>query len=349
MLSASVGFTGSLARQTGAALNATFGFTSTLSRQIGAVINASIGFAGLIQFHPSTWRIHIAAFMNTMNTAMSKQTDRPLQAQSGFAGLLNRRFPVSFNAVMALFNAFWSAVTFRYVRIGRPIRLFGCSPFGPSRIITASNALTLFEQPSFIPMIFAGSVLNVRGSNPNEPALPLYEPNSSTIWSPTGTPDGFNLLGRAAQPGQLLVAPGTGKLSGKTYYAVASGTVSVPQSASGAALNLVLSQNYYFTPSSMHTDTMATLSAPQTIPIGDSSWSLTCRLEGNNKGNGILVGTYTITIGGVSSSGSFASNVNPTSEPIIQLSLGAQFAGTISDPEQFEIDMMQFELQQERL
>lgn len=151
------------------------------------------------------------------------------------------------------------------------------------------------------------------------------------------TADHSTALGQKTMPGNLLVGGPTGY---PTYFAVASGTVTIPATASGQTFNLLLCQNY-FTP--ILSDPMAT-STPQSLAVGTFPWTLIARINGNGKGNGILISDYNVIINGVIFSGTLASNQNNIFESVLQLSLAAQFTGALGGSDQFQATLNQFEL-----
>jgi hypothetical protein len=229
------------------------------------------------------------------------------------------------------------------------IRTWATSLTNRALLFAKASGLTLFFEPSFVP----GTNEGIK----EQQFIPAY--NAGLVlppsWSPKGTADSWGLLGRSAMPGELLVAPGNGSLSGKIYYLVAAGDVQMPASATGSSFNPVLSQNYFSNPTpsgqpgsiQVVSDTLATLPSPVVLAANRfASWSMICQLLGNGKGNGILTCNYSIAINGiVSSTGTFSSNRNPHREPQIQLSLGMQFAGSVSGSDTFQSTLVQFEIQ----
>lgn len=104
-----------------------------------------------------------------------------------------------------------------------------------------------------------------------------------------GTADGWGDLGQIAMPAELLVAPGSGGLSGRTYYVVAGGDITI---------------------------------APSTKAV----WSLICVLTGSGRNNGLLRADTIVNAQSVQVA---YSNRNPFVEPKLQLSLGVSLQGSL--------------------
>jgi hypothetical protein len=174
---------------------------------------------------------------------------------------------------------------------------------------------------------------------------------SRRIAQPTvGTADGFGLLGFWEMPNQLLVVPGAGRLSGEIYTVYASGYMVIPDSFLSPTVNLLLEQNYFSNPDPDGTvnsivvqrDAVASVGTAISLTPGSViPWSLVCRLQGARK-NGIISGSYNITVDCVSYTGVLSSNRNPRIEPIIQLSLGVDFSGQNIGSDDFKARMTQF-------
>lgn len=105
-----------------------------------------------------------------------------------------------------------------------------------------------------------------------------------------GTPDGWGDLGNMAMPRELLLAPGSGGLSGRQYYVVAGGDMTI---------------------------------TPSTKVV----WSMICRLNGNGRNNGLLRADTLVNGQSVQV---LYSNRNPFVEPKLQLSLGVNLQGSFS-------------------
>ena len=86
--------------------------------------------------------------------------------------------------------------------------------------------------------------------------------------------------------------------------------------------------------------------APVSLMPGVWPWSVVCKLSGNGRTNGILISDYTITVNGVSQSGTAYSNRNPNQEPKLQFSLNASVAGSLNSPQLFYAYLTQFEIQE---
>ena len=217
------------------------------------------------------------------------------------------------------------------------LREFGVTLSNPAYLDTNSNTLQLFHQPSFLPNVNAGSVLPPR-------------------WSTPGTPDNQGFQGRVQAPGELLVAPDNLRLSGKVYTVTAQGMVFIPASAVSPTVNIILSQNYFGFGQAQVIDTLFTLVSPTALVPGTmNSWTLIATLAGNGVGTPVVSCAGRLWIGGTQYYGSGYS-INPPQtisghsrpsrhrEPIIQLSLGVQFGGTISGPDLFQAYLTKFEM-----
>jgi hypothetical protein len=117
-----------------------------------------------------------------------------------------------------------------------------------------------------------------------------------------GTADGWGDLGRIISPSELLRAPGSGGLSGRAYYVVAGGDVTIS-------------------------------------PFTKATWSMICRLTGSGRNNGLLRADTMVNGQSVQV---LYSNRNPFAEPKLQLSLGVSIQGSFSGVpsvtlQQFEI------------
>lgn len=214
------------------------------------------------------------------------------------------------------------------------LRDFGCTYQYPAYIATTGNDLVLFDQPSFIPNVSAGTVMPPQ-------------------WNTPGTPEGFNLLGRRQMAGQLLVAPGTGSLNGKIYRVFATGTIIIPPDAIDGAFNLVMNENYFMaSPSGALTppvsDTLFTIGnnpLPASIVGNVVGWQLYATLAGNGIGTSALASAGILYVGGNQYTGNGFSNRLKNREPIIQLSFGVQFSGTPGRVP-FQALLNQFQIQQ---
>ena len=93
-------------------------------------------------------------------------------------------------------------------------------------------------------------------------------------------------------------------------------------------------------------NTIATIAAPVALNHGTVSWSLACTLRDNGVHNSFLEGSFIFLIDQVQFSGVLQVRVPGNEEPQLQLSLGAQFGGSVSGSDRFQIRATQFELQQ---
>ena len=201
---------------------------------------------------------------------------------------------------------------------------FGASPQNQAYVATNKNSLMLFAQPTF-------------GSNRN---TTVFQPP----WNPQGTPNSFGYQGRIQFPGLLLVAPGTGSLNGKVYKILVIGTVVIPSSASGAGFSLILNENYFAYGVAPISDSLFTFVSPTGLAPGNYSFSMTATLSG--AGTGALSCAGVLTLNGAQYFGSGYSNRLQNQEPIIQLSLGVSFAGSVSGQDVFEASIAKFQMLQ---
>jgi hypothetical protein len=345
VLSAALGFSGAVSKQVNAVLSAAFGFGASLSKQTSAVLSAAFSFVGnvfkqtgvvltgsMTIFNATlvSAKLRLMTILASMGFSAqqsrqisvplagqlslraqtSKSTARSLASSFGFTGasVNNRPYQRAYNATMSAFSTAWSFILTHFVPQTTPSIILPPSSvvfdnFNLPAVISRSAGSELFTGATFVQ-----------------------------------TADHSTDLGQRLMPSVLLVGGPSGYL---TYFVVASGSVTIPATASGQTFNLLLNQNY-FTPLAS-TDPMAT-STPQSLAVGTFPWSLICRISGNGKRNGILVSEYNITINGVQTSGTLASNQNSIFESVLQLSLAAQFTGTLGGSDQFQALMTKFEL-----
>lgn len=199
--------------------------------------------------------------------------------------------------------------------------------FGTAVLETNLNTLQLFRQSTFIPNVNAGTV-------------------TPPTWSTPGTPDGFNYQGRVQFPGELLVAPGNGSLSGKIYKVVAQGRIFVPISAVNPSFNLIVNQNYFAFNTAPIADTLFSLKAPVLLTPGTTvGFSLISTLAGNGVHTGALSSAGILAVDGDAPRyGSGFSSRLVGREPIIQLSLGFQFNGSLDSGDMFQVFLNKFEM-----
>ena len=269
--------------------------------------------------------IPLSALASALFGAQTKLTSHGIVASAmAFSGSLNKFTQKFLNAVSSAWNAILQAIkttpvvppapaVFKPIHIGQVIARFGINSSNPPEVDEFSSATQFFSRtaapfPSFL-----------------------------------ATPDNWGSLGQRAMGGELLIAPGSGSLSGNIYYAVMGGDITIPASASNVGLSITLFENYFTQAGpSISTQSDPLVISPVSVTPGSTIlWSVVCRLSGNSPRNGILKAEQIINgqPGGV-----MYSNFNPSVEPKIQLSLGVNLQGSGSDSPQ--IRLLQFELQQ---
>lgn len=350
-LQAAFGFVMTIAKQTGVTLQSALGFSASAVKQVGVSLSASMKFSGVL----SQTKSKLVAFLASMGfvAAGSRQTSKPVPASSSFSAVLpkktnrsmsatltlsasaNKIYPKAFAAVMATLSAVWTTIYQPFVPVvvytpaslGTVTSPFGVSSTNPAIVHTRSAGLQTFNQPDRLSIPGFGH--------------PRF-----------GTPNGSGLQGHFAMPGQLLVLPGNGKLNGASCQIVAGGDFTIPSSGVTPTISFSLNQNYFTNPTPSGNASSIVIKSDQlakspavSVPVGGATWQLICKLSGN-RGQGILIGDYVLTINGQVSTGQLYSNLNPTIEPNIQLSLAVQFGGAVSGPDVFQARMMQFEIQQ---
>lgn len=206
------------------------------------------------------------------------------------------------------------------------LRDFGVSTKAPAYLSTSGTGLTLFHQPSFLPGVSAGTV-------------------TPPAWSTIGMPDGVNYQGRVQAPGELLVGPENGGLSGKIYTVVAQGMIFVPSSAINPSFNLIINQNYFTFNAAQITDSLFSVNPYISLTPGTMvGFSLTATLAGNGLRSGVLSCAGALTVNGVSYYGNGFSNRLVGREPLVQLSLGLQFNESLSGGDTYQAFLSKFEL-----
>lgn len=209
------------------------------------------------------------------------------------------------------------------------LRDFGTMYSAPAYLATASNALQLFHQTTFIPNVNPGTVTPPR-------------------WSTPGTPDSFNYQGRVQMPGEVMSPPGTGSLNGKIYKVKADGMVFVPQSAVNASFNIVLNQNYTSYGYAVVSDTLFSMTSQVPVAAGTMvGWSLSATLAGNGVGNPVLSCAGVMYVDGVQYVGNGFSSRLTNREPIVQLSLGVQFGGALTGPDMYQAFLSTFQIRED--
>ena len=72
-----------------------------------------------------------------------------------------------------------------------------------------------------------------------------------------------------------------------------------------------------------------------------ASWSIVCHLYGNGRHNGALIGNSVLVVNGEFAGGdSRQSDFNPLEEPLVQLSVGVDFVGSVPP----QATLVQFDL-----
>lgn len=224
------------------------------------------------------------------------------------------------------------AFTPYHVPMSSVLRRFGVTSSNPATLLTSRNDLELFVQPQ----------------PPHHTNLDQVQPQPFDGFS--GTADGYGLLGQRAMPRMLLTFPYTGFVSPRPAYFIAGGTLTTPLSASGAGVNVVMNQNYFKAQQQSIvtiSDTLVSITPPAPLIANTFvTWSLlyTLLCGSLNRPLPQIGGSFTLTIGNAVYQGTTVS-VRPEFSPIVSLSLGAQFSGSVSGIDQFRIDLQQLELQ----
>lgn len=203
------------------------------------------------------------------------------------------------------------------------IKDFGASIQRPAYVSTSGTSLQLFYQPTFLPNVNAGS------------SLPPQ-------WSTPGTPDNQGYQGRVQAPGQLLVGPDNLRLSGKIYKIVAQGMIYVPSSAVNPTFSLQMFQNYFAFGQAPIADSLFSGTPIPLNPGTMNGFTLIATLAGNGVSSGVLSSAGILWVGGQQYFGNGFSNRLVGHEPIIQLSLGIQFNGAVTDSENYQAFLSKF-------
>ena len=199
--------------------------------------------------------------------------------------------------------------------------------------------------PSTCQPIVLGKVLRQFGVSCSNPAVILTTSNDFQLFLFNGA--------------QYLIAPADTSLFQRSYWIVAIGNVVVPPSGTNVGLNLALTMKGFsekWQPArAIIDDVMATLSSPNPVPVGTTSWQMVAKVSAiytgdvgpqSDKRGGRLLVDWMISIGGNISEGSSLSNQNPFSEALLYFSLGMQFSGAVSGVDQFKANLFQYETQQ---
>lgn len=213
--------------------------------------------------------------------------------------------------------------------IGNIIRRFGVSENNPAAIVTSGNEFNLFNQP------------RPRTSTNRDEVQPL----AGDCFS--GTADQFGALGYRAMPGLLLTLPSPGVTNPKVpTYVISGGSITIPPSASGASVSIVLNQNYFQAVNQtveIFTNPIGTMITPQSLTPGTYFWNLLFAV--GTQAIGVLGGGF-VTINNVVTG--MVTSVTPFSQfrPTVALSLGVQFGGSVTPPDIFACQLLQHEIQQ---
>lgn len=213
--------------------------------------------------------------------------------------------------------------------IGNIIRRFGVSETNPATIVTSGNGFNLFNQPQ------------PRTSTNKDEVQPLAGDDYS------GTADQFGALGYRAMPKLLLTLPSPGVTNPLVpTYVISGGSITIPASASGASIGIVLNQNYFQAVNQtieILKNPIGTTITPQSLTPGTYFWNLLFALSTSAIGvlGGGFVTINNIVTGMVTSLTQF-SQFRPT----VSLSLGVQFGGSVTSPDQFQCQLFQHEIQQ---
>jgi len=189
--------------------------------------------------------------------------------------IITQSDPLSVNVVPVVSGS--QAGNYQPISIGKVVSTFG---------VNVSNSTE-------IDGIFSGTQFFSRQTPPGDGSF--------------GTADGWGNLGRLAMPLELLVAPRSGTLAGKTYYVVAGGDIQIAASSTKML------------------------------------WSMICRLSQGGSHRNTWLRADTIVNG--SSVSALFSNQNPLVESQIQLSLGLSATGFIPSGT-LQTRLMQFEIQE---
>jgi len=210
---------------------------------------------------------------------------------------------------------------------GRAIQFFGVSPANPAVVSTPSNSAQLFTFDTT-------STGGVR-----------------VLWR---YPDDGNHLGRIAMPGQLLVLPGTGYFRGTQYFVAASGTITIPPSATNSGVSFTMFQNNFLnlTPNSglnIQITSLPLVTLPNFALKANTNsyqWNFIGSLSGAGNSVGVA-GTWNIngTQIGVSGSAIATADEQPSGSKV-QLSLSCQFAGSVQGSDAFQATLSQFEIEE---
>ncbi len=211
---------------------------------------------------------------------------------------------------------------------GRAIQFFGVSPANPAVVSTKGNS----------PQTFTFDTTSTGGVR--------------VLWRYA---DDANFLGRTAMPGQLLVMPGFGWFDGRQYFVCASGTIIIPLSAQNSGVSFTLFQNNFVNTALSGLNIQATSLPLVTLPnmplqanLNSYQWSVVASIGGAIGGNAISAAAIWNINGVIINAGGSATGASDeeATGPKLQMSLAAQFAGTVSGSDQFQATCSQFEIQE---
>lgn len=246
-------------------------------------------------------------------------------SMSQFSGTVNKKTTRFLTASMSSFSTAVSFIKNRISLLAPPViaRGFGVSPTNPVKVAAVSPMIVVTQ-----PLLLEVPIIEFVQPPPHS-VIPI---------EPAEVPAGIQYAIAADMPRQFLVAPGNGRLSGRTGRVVAGGLITVPAATTNFSTRITLYQNYLAVDgTNVHAQKDPLSIMTFQPPAGTSAnWSIFCKLTGNGRKNGFLKAE--------SSSGIFYSNRNPRAEPILRLSIVIEFFGTNSGPDLPEVSLTQFGL-----
>jgi hypothetical protein len=280
--------------------------------------------------------------------ALAKKTFLPLAgATASFAGSTRKLTAVAISAGTSAFSAAisesggggttflqtFSAALVALAAVLSAIKLFGSMTTVGTSGLSPSN-------PGVIQTTIPGTTLFSNKQTVQSPFVP-----SLVSWASQYS------MGQAVMANSLLADPdglfGPGQFD-NSYTVVASGDITIPLSAINASVNLVLSNNWFWSQGSSigsSNRAVATLSRAQSLVPGTYTWSVVCHITSID--GGMKIDSWTITIGSATTSGqgNFGA-ISPYPYCKLNLSCGVLFAGAVSGSDYFQARCMQFALQQ---
>src|SRR6266478_5550643 len=276
-------FGGSIVKKTSVILSAAASaFNGSMVKKIAVVLFA---IASAPNGDLAEARLHVlvlSAIMTALSGSVIKKASVILSALStAMSGSQNKKTSQSFIVVITAFSGALNKFTRKFLNAVSSVW---------NAIVTGIKQSAPPVPPSFQPIVIGRLVVS-SGLNANNPAEIDRFSQSTQIFSglnsPFSTADNWAAQGQRAMGGQLLVAPGNGSLSGRTYQAVIGGIVTIPASASGMSLSITLFQNYFSNGILVQNDPLGVVSVP--VIAGQSTlWSMVCELQGNGRNNGAL-------------------------------------------------------------